>query len=108
MRQIPRNDRERLEQGVGGLLSNLRELVRALEETDDLQWRKPRAGNDKTHSGVSDPTGATVVDYERLRMRQVRKDVLRELEAWEASSARLLQRMNEAAEPYEGGDNGTA
>lgn len=105
MRQIPRNDRERLEQGVGGLLSNLRELVRAVQETQDLQWRKPTSGpEDYTHSGIKDITGATVVDHRRLRLRQVNKDILRELEAWEASSARLLQRMNDAAEPYEGGD----
>lgn len=106
MKPLPRNERERLELSLGRLLSNVRELVRGLDETDDLQWKKPQASSDMTPTGYTDPTGATVVDHRRLRLRGVRRDIMREIEAWEVASLRLLNRLNSAVEPYEGENHG--
>jgi hypothetical protein len=103
-RPLPRNERERLEVCVGGLLSNLRELVRALEETDDLQWKRPGEAGGMLPVGYTDPTGETVIDYRRLKLRGVRRDVLREIGDWEAASRRLLNRLDAATEPYEGSE----
>ena len=100
----PRNDDELFEQSTARLLSNLRELVRAIEETEDLQWRAPNEGR-SGETLYTDTTGETVVDARRLRVRRARKHSIKSVARWADESSVLLSLLNSVVRPYEGGDN---
>jgi hypothetical protein len=103
---LPTNERERLEMAVGALLDNLRQVVRALDETEDLQWLSP-SGHGRLEAGYSDPTGETVVDFRRLSLRSARKLATLEIADMVKRLDGLLARFDRAVAPYEGSTDET-
>lgn len=103
MKQLPTNDQEKLEAMVSALLSNVRVIVRALDETDDMQWRAPRTPA-PLQIGYSDPTGETVIDYQRLSLRAARRLAVIELGKTVKALDNVIARLERAAAPYDEGD----